>query len=305
MDKKNDYSIVLKNKSSLIFALLLIIVVTTLAFTGSAEAAGGWQWRFNLVSPEAKEPFQMPTAIYIEPEAGKFYVVESGKNSLHSFKFDGKFLNSFNPADALKEPFDMARVPGTEQLWVVEKGRNSLTKIDLKLKSLTPETLKYDGKTVYPDRLALVDNKFYVLDKSTGDIISYGIDLQPGTVFAGSGKGFVDFAVKNSELWALDGRSKKISRFDMKGKLKNEVSLGDQVSFPVAIEIGPSGFVYILDKHEGTIDVFDKSGDFKYSFLQKGHGVDSLYFPEDIVFDPLGRLCVVDTGNGRVGVFSR
>jgi sugar lactone lactonase YvrE len=199
----------------------------------------------------------------------------------------------------------MVRIAQSEQLWVVEKGRNSLTKIDLKLKTLSPEILKYAGKTVYPDRLALSANKFYVLDKLTGNVIAYDFDLRPTTVFSGAGNGFIDFVVNNSELWALDGRSKKITRFDLAGKLVGEVSLGDNVTFPVAIEIGPSGFLYILDKHAGRIVVFAKSGELKYSFLEKGHGAGGLYFPEDIIFDPLGRLCVVDTGNGRVGVFSR
>ena len=62
---------------------------------------------------------------------------------------------------------------------------------------------------------------------------------------------------------------------------------------------------YIIDKHEGAVVVFDASGKFKYRFLEKGHNNNNLYYPEDIIFDPLGRLCVVDTGNGRVAVFSR
>jgi DNA-binding beta-propeller fold protein YncE len=304
MNKKN-YDPVVMEKAPLMVVSFLVLLLASFAYIGSSEAVGGWQWRFNLVSPEVKEPFLMPTALYIVPELGRFYVVESGHNSLHSFQFDGKFLNTFNPADALQQPFDMVRTAQGDQLWVVEKGRNSLTKIDLKLQSLTPEILKYDGKTVYPDRITLFDNKIYVLDKLTGNIISYGDDLHPGTGFVGGGKGFIDFTVNNSKLWALDGRSRKISKFDLKGRLESEVFLDADLSFPVAIEIGPSGFVYILDKHEGSVVVFDKSGEMKYRFFEKGHNTNELYFPEDIVFDPLGRLCVVDTGNGRVGVFSR
>jgi DNA-binding beta-propeller fold protein YncE len=275
-----------------------------LLLPGLAGAAGGWQWQFNLVSPDLKKPFLMPTSLYIETESKRFYVVDSGNNSLHSFRFDGEYLNSFNPDNALQQPFAMGRDSKNGQLWVVEKGRNSLTRIDLKAKALTPEFLKYRGATVYPDRLSLVNDKLYVLDKPTGIIIEYGFDLQPSGIFEG-GNGFIDFVVKESEVWALDGRLKKVFRFDLAGKLKSEISLGDKVSFPVALEVGPSGFLYVIDKHEGTVVVFDTAGNFKYLFLEKGHGDNKLYYPEDILFDPLGRLCVVDTGNGRVGVFSR
>jgi DNA-binding beta-propeller fold protein YncE len=286
--------------SPFIFAL-----VAGLLLPGLAGAAGGWQWQFNLVSPELKNPFLMPTSLYIETESKRFYVVDSGQNSLHSFQFDGKYLSTFNPEGALQQPFAMVRDRETEQLWVVEKGRNSLTKIDLKAKALAPQVLKYRGTTVYPDRLALVSDKLYVLDKLTGNIIEYGFDLQASVVFEGSGNGFIDFVVNEAGLWALDGRLKKVLHFDMGGKLKNEISLGDQVSFPVALEVGPSGFLYVVDKHAGTVVVFDTAGNFKYTFLEKGHGDNKLYYPEDILFDPLGRLCVVDTGNGRVAVFSR
>lgn len=284
---------------------VLFTLFVGLLLPGLASGAGGWEWQFNLVSPEVKSPFLMPTSLYIETASERFYVVDSGNHSLHSFQFDGQYLNTFNPGDALEQPFAMARVRKSGQLWVVEKGRNSLTRVDLKAKELTPESLEYKGATVYPDRLSLVNDKLYILDKLTGNVIEYGFDLKATRVFEGSGVGFIDFAIKGSELWALDGRLKKVSRFDLAGKLKGEIALGDKVTFPVAVEVGPSGFIYIIDKHVGSVVVFDDTGSFKYSFLEQGHGNNKLYYPEDIVFDPLGRLCVVDTGNGRVGVFSR
>jgi DNA-binding beta-propeller fold protein YncE len=290
------------------FAIKLCFLLLAACFIlpGSARAeSGGWKWRFDLVSPDQKKPFYMPTALFIEADSKRFYVVESGGGSLHSFQYDGKYLNTFKPGDSLKQPFAMAREIKSGMLWVVEKGKNSLTKIDLKAKKLSPETLKFKGETVYPDRLILLDDKLYVLNKLTGDVIAYNQDLAPLEVYKSSGEGFVDFIINNSELWALDSRMKTISRFNSEGKLKGQLVLGDKVSFPVAIEIGPSGFIYVLDKHQGSIVVFDTSGDFKYSFLQKGHVKNRLYYPENIVFDPLGRLCVVDTGNGRIGIFSR
>ena len=307
MKKKseNDRAL-MKRKISFTVKLCFLLLAACLIFPGSSKAAGGgWKWRFNLASPDDKKPFSMPTSLFIETDSKRFYVVESGGGSLHSFQYDGSYLKSFRPGDALERPFAMAREIKSGMLWVVEKGRNSLTKIDLKAKKLSPETLKFNGETVYPDRITLLDDILYVLNKLTGDVIAYTQDLAPLEVYKSPGEGFIDFIVKNSEVWALDSRMKTVSRFNLKGKLQEQIALGEQVSFPVAVEIGPSGFMYILDKHQGSIAVFDTAGNFKYSFLEKGHTKNRLYYPENIVFDPLGRLCVVDTGNGRIGIFSR
>lgn len=286
--------------------LSILFVAAGLILTGFSRAdSGGWKWRFNLAGTEPGKSFSMPVSMYIEDDSKRFYVVEAGGNSLHSFKFDGTYLNTFGPEGALEQPFAMVKEKQSGFLWIVEKGRNSLTKVDLKGKTLSPEILKYEGAIVYPDRLASFDDKLFVLNKLTGEVISYSFDLAPLTVYKSPGEGFIDFVVKNAEVWALDNRLKKLSRFNLNGELAGQIALGDRVSFPVAVEIGPSGFIYILDKHAGSIAVFDTAGNFKYNFLQKGHTVNSLYFPENIMFDPLGRLCVVDTGNGRIGIFSR
>ena len=203
-----------RNQGTDFMVLMLFMLFVGLLLPGLASGGGGWEWQFNLVSPEVRSPFLMPTSLYIETESERFYVVDSGNHSLHSFQFDGQYLSTFNPGDALEQPFAMARVRQSGQLWVVEKGRNSLTRVDLKAKELTPESLEYKGATVYPDRLALVNDKLYVLDKLTGNIIEYGFDLKATGVFAGSGSGFIDFAIKGSEVWALDGRMRKISHFD-------------------------------------------------------------------------------------------
>jgi len=298
----------MKKRSLLALAICLIVLLLgNLTISRAALAdAGGWEWRFNLVNPEEKKSFLMPVALYIATDSKRFYVVESGRNSLHSFAFDGTFLNSFGPEGVLKEPFDMVRKADSGELFVVEKGRNTLTKINLKDKKVSPETLHYKGSVVYPDRIAMHDDKIYVLDKATGDIVSYSYDLTPIASYESKGQGFVDFVIKGSNLWAFDSRMRKVSRFSLEGKLEQQIELkGEELSFPVAIAIGPAGFIYILDKHKGSIAVFDNSGNYKYSFFEKGHSNYKLYFPEGIIFDSLGRLCVVDAGNGRIGIFSR
>jgi 6-phosphogluconolactonase (cycloisomerase 2 family) len=77
------------------------------------------------------------------------------------------------------------------------------------------------------------------------------------------------------------------------------------VDFPVSLAVGPADSFYILDRHQNNIVVFSRDGQFQYSFLEFGQGPNQLYFPRQLRFDPWGRLCVVDEGNGRVEIFSR
>lgn len=303
--KNNRPAGIINKRSFALIALCLLPVFLSAA--GLAQAAGSWQLQFNLTSPERKAPFLMITSLYIDPARERYYVVEAGGNKLHSFDFAGGYLNTFGPEGALLQPFAMGKSESGE-LWVVEKGRNSLTEIDLKGQQLTPKKLAYGGAEVYPDQFNLAGGIFYILDKSTGNIIKYDRELSPLMVYRSpaDGAGFVDFIVRDQTVWALDAGRRRVHAFGADGSLDQEIDLtGYDFEFPVALEIGSSGFVYILDKHRGSVAVFDGTGTYKYSFLEKGHGRDGLYYPEDIVFDPLGRLCVIDAGNGRVAVYSR
>jgi DNA-binding beta-propeller fold protein YncE len=291
-----------------LFACFLAVLYVSVFFIGSANAAGGWNWQFNLASSDKNTPFKMITSLYISAENERFYVVEAGGNSLHAYQFDGQYLNTFSPEGALQQPFDMARQGASGELWVIEKGRNSLTRIDLQAQKIVPEKLRYKGRLIYPERFMLIEDRIYVLDKLSGNIISYDHDLNAVKVYESpaTGGGFSDFVAKDNAIWALDARMGRVHKFSLNAGSGREITLaGYDFSFPVALEVGPSGFIYILDKHQGSVAVFDGAGAFKYNFFKKGHDKNSLYLPEDIVFDPLGRLCVVDSGNGRVGIFSR
>jgi hypothetical protein len=100
-------------------------------------------------------------------------------------------------------------------------------------------------------------------------------------------------------------RDGKMVRFTMDGKPASSVVLEDVVRFPYSLEVGPSGIFYVLDRHGGDVAVFDREGRFRYRFLTPGQARGRLYFPIELKFDPWGRLCVVEEGNGRVEIFKR
>ncbi len=295
------------NRSPLQCGLLLAVgLCLVLAGQARGRSASGWQWSLVLKQDKVSDAMQMPTALFIDAGQEHYYVVDSGRNRLLSFDRKGNLLHIFNAGKGLKTPYDMVRT-GNGGIWVVEKGKNSLSHIDLKARRITPATLRFHGALVYPDRLEAADS-LYVLDKATGRIIAFDPgSLQARTSFAcpNCAGGFVDFRIHDGMLWALDRGDRTVCRFRLDGTLEKVIPLDNRLNFPVSLAIGPSGSIYILDRHSRDIVVYDRTGRFRYRFLGRGISRGRLYYPVEIRFDPWGGLCVVDEGNARVEIFRR
>ncbi|MDH4332525.1 MAG: hypothetical protein OEV89_08090 [Desulfobulbaceae bacterium] len=247
----------------------------------------------------------LPVALYVDNEKERYYVVDSTGNKLFSFAGDGKFLQEFTAEGTLQKPYDMARLTDGSLL-VVEKGRNSLTRVDLKNKKTTPLVLMHQGREVFVDRLEVASGKVYVLDRLSGRILQLDEALQVVKSFAmpADAGWLADFKVVEKKIWALDQKKKQVYSLDENGRPSPPIQLTG-VDFPVSLAVDQTGFFYILDRHRGAVVVFGRNGEFKYQFLTKGQGRNNLYFPQEVRFDHLGRLCVVDEGNSRVMVFNR
>lgn len=284
----------------LTFALVLLFNIVV------AQAGSPWKWELVLKQAKVGDAMVMPTSLFINPDKEIYYVVDSGKNRLLSFDRKGELLRILNAGKALDIPFDMTST-GDNGLWVVEKGKNSLSFIDLNAKKVVSNTLYYNDQLVYPDRLESAVGILYILDKATGDILQYDAKLNPGIRFSceDCSWGFVDFKIHDNDLWALDQRQKSIYIFTLDGQLKEKIQLDGKLKFPISLAIGPSGYIYVLDRHARKVSVHDKKGSFKYSFLSRGITRGQVYKPSEIRFDPWGGLCIVDEGNARVEVFRR
>lgn len=299
--KQNGFSMKKKESHIILLSLMLFFIV----MAPSDSFGGPWQWQATLQVDIDALPMDMPTSLFIDHDKERYYVVDAGNNRLLSFDRAGKFLTAFTAGNGLQTPFDMLRTD-EEALWVVEKSRNSLTRVVLKSKEVLPHTIKHKGKTIYLDRIENEGASLYVLDKASGSILALDNELGVKKIFACSecNGGFVDFKVHDGKIWALEQLEKAVYQFGDDGRQEQKILLKD-VQFPCSLALGPAGLLYILDRHEGSIVVFDKSGQFKYRFLTLGHTRGQLYYPIELKFDPWGQLCVLEEGNGRVQIFSR
>ena len=284
--------------------MILAVAVSLFSWPLPGYSAATWQWLSSLKGPPFGQSMRMPSALYCDRNLERYYVVDAGNNRLLSFNKDGEFLNEFNANGQLHAPFDMVK-DCEGHIWLIEKGGNSLTMIDLENKAVENHSLSFNGQTVFPERLEQEDDILYVLDKTTGQVLALDMDLKVIRNFAcRDGTGFVDFKIRNGSLWAME-RDGKMVCFTMDGKPVSSVVLEDVVRFPYSLEVGPSGIFYVLDRHGGDVAVFDREGRFRYRFLTPGQAGGRLYFPIELKFDLWGRLCVVEEGNGRVEIFKR
>lgn len=286
---------------------IIIILISCAVFCDihPAVAAPAWEWQLSLKGDAQIGVMQYPNSIFIDNEKERYYVVDSGNNRLISFDKTGKLLTYFNANQSLDTPIDMIR-DSTGMLWVVERGRNTITKIDLKAKTVIPIHLKYKEQPVSPGRIESIGDKVCLYDRLTGDLLFLNQEAHIiRSISCNECKsGFVDFKMTSAgEIWALGQAERTLYHFTSDGEPDKKIILNDSSLFPVSFDVDFSGYFYLLDRHEGSIVVFDLDGRVKYRFLGKGHVRGRLSYPLEIRFDPWGRLCIVDEGNGRVEIF--
>jgi outer membrane protein assembly factor BamB len=285
-------------------ALLLALIMALLPAAAAAQSP--WLWQMSLRIDTPGDAMYMPSAVAFDSDSERYYAVDTGRNRLVSFSRDGELLRAFTADDRLQAPFDMVRLDDG-RLWVVEKGRNSVTLIDIGAREVKPHVLRDGNRQVFPHRIGLSGGRLHVLDRSSGQILRLAADLGIEQRFGcpDCQGGISDFVIADGEIWALETQGRNIYRFQADGSMSQTINLDEEVDFPVSLAVGDSGFIYVLDRHRNSIVAYDQDGRYRYRFLGPGHARGQLHFPRQLRFDPWGRLCVVDEGNGRVEIFSR
>ena len=225
------------------YLYLLIVLLWTFvgALPAMAETESSWLWQKSLRVETTGDFMYMPSAVAFDPVNERYYVVDTGNNRLVSFDQSGQLLKAFSADNSLLAPFDMVRLDDGK-LWVVEKGRNSLTLIDVEAKKVEPNILYDEGRQVFPDRIAYGGGRLYLLDRSSGQVLRLNGDLSVEQRFDCDDcvDGFVDFAITDESVWALETLSKKVYHFRTDGSLVEAIQLKGQIDFPVSLAMESS-----------------------------------------------------------------
>jgi len=285
--------------------ILLTLTLLLLAGERSAQAAADeWKLLFSLQTEKGGAPLSHPVGLYVDGQAERYYVADSGHDRLVSFDKSGRFLHAFNAGKSLQKPIAMIK-RGDGRLLVLEKGEAVLTEIDLKTREVVPHRLLDQGREVYPQRLKAGEQTLYLLDKASGGILllDQGLKVKGRLSCPECQAGYADFAIKGGAVYALPLLGAEIHVFDVQGALTHTIPLSPAPEFPVSLALGPDGGFLVLERHANTVVHYHGDGRLLGRYLGPGHKEGSLSYPAEIQVDPWGRVCIVDEGNGRVGVF--
>lgn len=284
---------------------LNIFLFCLIFFTALPALSADWQFKFAMSADSSGVSALYPGGLYVDKDSERYYIVDSGNNRLLSFDKSGNPLHSFDANKSLKNPIAMSR-DRQGRLIVLEKGRDSLTVIDLKNKKITPHKLA--GRGIFPQRLSMFNDKIYVLDKVSGSILALDNDFKVSRKFRCKGceLGFADMQLsENGDIYGLSRSEGEVWTFTGKGELSGKVKLEPTPEFAASFAINSVGKIFVAERHSGKIKVYAAQGKLLYEFLSKGERAEQLAYPSQIAFDLWGRLCVLDEGNGRLAVFGR
>jgi len=286
---------------------LRLIIFTLLApfiFVATAQASQP-VWSSQIVFP-APQQIIAPLTTTIDSERQRYYVIDSQQSQIVSFDNQGQQLSTFNANSMLKTPVAMCFArPG--KMWVVERATNELLYIDLDTKQVRQFAVKdRQGKPLFIDHIATDSQwQLYVSDRNSGKIFALDDDLKIATTFNATDNGqLIDFKITPTGLWALDGTNQSVFQFSLNGTLKRKVILNTQLDRPVSLALNDRNQIFILDRPQAKIAVFNSNGDHLYSFGKKGYRRGQLNYPNQILFDWQQRLCVVNQGNDRIEIFT-
>jgi len=288
--------------------LIALLILVSVAVALPATAAVPWKFEKSLPGKEAEVVLGENLGLTVDGERQRYYVVDSSQSQLVSFDQQGQLLKALNPGNQLQRPVALELAAGGK-LWIVERATNQLLYVDLQQQQVRAFDLSYpDGLSIFPEKVILDEkNRLFVLDRSRGYIVQLDDNLKVRASYTGEMgfKGFTDFQITDGGLWALDGLKRTLTQFSESGERVLTVELKGELEFPVAFEVDDAGRFYLLDRHAGSVKVFNQNGGFSYEFLLQGKRQGRLWFPAGLLFDWAGRLCVVNEGNGRIDIYSR
>jgi len=217
-----------------------LILLASLTAVGAAVAlapSGGGKTgvpEYKVVAdwPAAQRPIKFGQVTGVATDAAdRVYVFHRGKNPIAVFDRDGKFLRSWG--DGLIKTAHAVRLDHDGNVWVTDLGYHLVTKFDPQGKVLL--TLGTKGKP-----------------GETMDRFNKPADV----AFGAAGEIYVADGYGNSRVVKFAADGKYVKEWGKKGKGPGEFNL------PHAICVDGKGHVYVGDRENNRVQIFDAEGRF-------------------------------------------
>jgi DNA-binding beta-propeller fold protein YncE len=104
-------------------------------------------------------------------------------------------------------------------------------------------------------------------------------------------------------IYVLDRGNRRVQRFDLEGDYVDTVVGEEDVDAPVALEVGRSGEILLLDADSRSVLVFSQFGEAGEPVGRFGAGEGGLVQPADVAVGPRGEVAIADPGRASVELF--
>lgn len=239
--------------------------------------------------PRGGSPLRQPDGV-AAAEDGRVMVVDGKSKSVLLLDADGRLVESATLDDMERPSWNAGRWP-----YVVTDEEIRLPFHGERTRFLEPRAdreVQLDGMQAAERGLF---GQWYVIAKGWKSLLAYSGSRQGRELLAKNRPAFVDIAQDSQgRLYLLDGKSKQIQRLDRDGRGDGVVLQGEWRR-PQALALDPLGRMYVLDRGDNTIKIYDPQGQYLTVLGPKFSGGIELRAPVDISVDGAGRIFIADT----------
>ena len=139
-------------------------------------------------------------------------------------------------------------------------------------------------------------DEWFILDTGRRRVVRFDRQRQYSSTLVERDRGseIVDLALdRRGRLYALDGKQNRVIRFALDGAAEGTVA-SREWRRPEALTVDGVGNLYVLDRDEKTIDVFDPDGTLLLTYGPQLPDGTELSGPRDLAVDDAGRLYIAD-----------
>ena len=137
---------------------------------------------------------------------------------------------------------------------------------------------------------------WFVVAKAWKSLLAFESPRQGQELLAADKPELVDLTQDHlGRIYALDRRAKKVLRLGTDRRGYRVVVSGAGWKKPVALDLDRLGNLYVLDRGNGTVEMFDSSGKRTARLGPSLGGGVELRSPTDLAVDGSGRLFIADS----------
>jgi tripartite motif-containing protein 71 len=293
------------------------------------------------------DQFSAPMGVAVNTATGNVYVVDTGNNRIEELNASGAFVAVMgwgvsngnteyetctsscragiggSGAGQFKEPAGIA-VDASGDVWVSDTGNNRVQEL-----SASGEFIQAfgsyghgEGQFKGPEGIALSGGEIYVADLENKRVEEFSPAGQFLMQFGVAGTGVGQFqapwgiaaAPVTGDLYVVDDYESRVLQFSPAGKFLAEFgtwgTAKDKFEAPTGIAVNASGTIYVADKHNNRVAVWQPPGaggalmNFLRDFGSEGWHEGQFYYPKADAIDGNGNVWVTDSGNDRIEEFS-